>query len=75
MSARGVQEARKRWPLAVWIIGEGNYASVSLCDPRPTVMLFQSQAEAEIAKAQIDDTACCGGCTGRHEIVHLEGLK
>lgn len=63
--------ARARWPRAEWIIGNGEYASVSECDERPTIMLLGSLAEAEIAKRQIDDTGCCGRCTNAHAIVCL----
>jgi hypothetical protein len=67
----GLSEARRRWPKAIWIIGSGEYASVSLCPPGATVMLFASRMEAEIAKAAIDDTACGGRCRRQHEIVYL----
>jgi hypothetical protein len=72
MRAPNVSKARERWPRAVWIIGRGEYASVSHCPPAATVMLFETRMEAEIAKAQIDDTACGGRCCRRHEIVYLE---
>jgi hypothetical protein len=64
-------EARRRWPRAIWIMGNGEYASVSYCRAQPTVMLFETLAEAERAKKAIDDTACGGRCMRRHEIVQL----
>jgi hypothetical protein len=67
----GVKEARKRWPKAIWIIGRGEYASVSHCHPGATVMLFETRMEAEIAKTTIDDTSCGGSCRRNHEIVYL----
>lgn len=67
-----VTEARKKWPTAAWIIGSGPYASVSLCRPYPSVMLFATLAEAEIAKGEIDATGCSGGCMGRHLIARLD---
>jgi hypothetical protein len=70
-----VSEARERWPRAIWIIGCGEYASVSHCDPGMTVMLFETLAEARIAKSQIDKTACGGGCRGLHSIVNLAGRR
>jgi hypothetical protein len=67
-----VAKARKLWPRAAWIIGNGAYASVSHCPPKGTVMLFETLAEARTAKALIDDTACGGGCSRQHEIVDLD---
>jgi hypothetical protein len=71
----GLREARRRWPKAIWIIGAGEYASVSRCPPDPTVMLFETRMEAEIAKAVIDDSACGGRCRRDHEIVFLGAGK
>lgn len=65
-----VTEARRRWPTAVWIIGQGPYASVAHCDV-PTVMLFSTLAEAETARQFIDDLACGHACTRRHEVIDL----
>jgi hypothetical protein len=69
----GLAEARKRWPKAIWIIGRGEYASVSHCHPERTVMLCETRMEAEIARAVIDSTGCGGRCIGRagHEIAYL----
>ena len=66
-----IKEARKMWPRAAWILGVGEYASVSTCPPGTTVMLFQSRMEAEIAKCTIDDTGCGGRCRRHHKIVYL----
>jgi len=65
-----VSQARRRWPEAVWIIGNGAYASVAYCGDT-SVMLFSTQAEAMTAKEFIDRTACGHACHRRHEIVHL----
>lgn len=51
--------ARRRWPAAEWIIGDGHYASVARCGT-VTVMLFATPAEAERAKALIDRTGFQG---------------
>ena len=71
--ARNVQHgytavARRRWPAAEWIIGEGRYASGDVT----TVMLFATQAEAEHAKTLIDNLGCGGACVGEHEITDLD---
>lgn len=79
--------AKCRWPRAVWVVGDGPYASVAHCvarrahDPHfgrayadsQTVMLFPTRPAAEHAVAFIDRLACGGVCTGPsgHEIVDL----
>lgn len=70
-----VSTARKLWPHAIWIIGNGQFASVSRCHPGATVMLFESLAEAAIAKRCIDDTACGGGCRRDHILFDLKAQK
>jgi hypothetical protein len=46
----------------LWIHGEGEFASVSTCRGRTTVMLYSTAQEAEAGKAQIDGSACGGFC-------------
>jgi hypothetical protein len=70
-----VSIARKRWPKAIWIIGNGPWASLSECPPGGTVILFQTEAEAQIAKRTIDSSACGGSCRRKHSIVKLENLR
>jgi hypothetical protein len=65
--------AECRWPRAVWVEGEGRFASVSACPPGVTVMLFGARADAERAKRQIDATACGGQCWKWHRVVDLAG--
>jgi hypothetical protein len=67
-----VRIARKTWPRAVWIIGEGPYASVSRWPPGDTVMLFGSMAEAEIVTRFIDSTGCGQSCRRDHLAVELK---
>jgi hypothetical protein len=74
--ARSVQHgyaavARRRWPAAEWIIGDGRYASIARCGP-VTVMLFATPAEAERAKALIDRIGCSHACRRDHEITDLD---
>jgi hypothetical protein len=66
-----VRAARRKWPKAIWIIGSGEYASVSLCRPGTTVMLFETQAEADTAKDFINETGCGGGCRGDHVVIKI----
>jgi hypothetical protein len=49
-----VASARKLWPRALWIVGNGKHASPSACPPGCTVMLFGTGAEAEAAKREIE---------------------
>jgi hypothetical protein len=57
-------------PRAAWVMGEGEYASIAWCHT-PTVILWDTLAEAESAKAMIDSTGCGGRCYRRHEIVRV----
>ena len=67
-----VQRARRKYPRAIWIIGDGPYASVSRCPPGETVMLFGTMAEAETLKSFLDSTGCCEGCRRDHLTVELK---
>ncbi len=58
------------WPRAVWIIGNGEFASVAWCRAL-TIQLHHTLEAAEEAKAAIDSTGCGGACRGDHEIVRL----
>jgi hypothetical protein len=66
-----IAAARRRWPAAEWIIGEGQYASVAYCDTT-TIMLFRTLAEAQRAQALIDRLACGHACRREHELVDLD---
>jgi hypothetical protein len=66
-----VRRARKTWPRAIWIIGDGPYASVSRCPPCEAVMLFGTMAEAEMLKSFIDSTGCGESCRRDHLAVEL----
>lgn len=58
-------------PRAAWVHGEGEYASIAWCD-EPTVLLFATLAEAEQARAWIDQYACGSRCVHRHDVVRVE---
>jgi hypothetical protein len=64
--------ARKTWPRAIWVIGDGPYASVSRCPPGDTIMLFGTVNEAEMLKGFIDNTGCCQNCRRDHLVVELK---
>lgn len=59
------------WPRALWIHGNGPYASVARCGRGTTVALYPNAQDAHDAKALIDNTGCGGLCQRRHEVIHL----
>jgi hypothetical protein len=63
--------AKQRWSKAEWIRGEGRYAVLARCGVL-TVTLWPTIGEAEVAKREIDETACGSRCNGLHEIVDLD---
>ena len=65
--------AKRRWPKAEWIDGNGPWALLAHCGGL-TVCLRQAKSEAEDQKAQIDKTGCGAHCSHEHghEIVFLE---
>ncbi|MET7639348.1 hypothetical protein [Streptomyces sp. NPDC005438] len=70
--------AKCMWPRAVWVCGEGPYATVSRCPSGGrrnalTVALWSTHEAALSAKKIIDDSMCGGSCWGArgHEIVQL----
>jgi len=69
--AVSVSAARRAWPHAAWIIGDGPFASVAHCGV-VTVILFRTLAEACRAKVMIDQGACGHACHGAHEVVGLD---
>jgi hypothetical protein len=67
--------ARQRYRRALWIYGDGPYASLAHCGGL-TVLLFGTMEEALQAKALIDRCGCGHACqgdrlSGRHVIEEL----
>jgi len=62
--------AKCMWPRAVWVAGEGRYATLAHCDVL-TVQLHQTREAAESALGMIDRTGCGGGCHRHHELIRL----
>lgn len=60
------------WPHALWISGDGRFASVANCGPGTTVVLHASFAGAEEAKRTIDRRGCGADCKRHHEIIDLD---
>lgn len=61
---------------AIWITGDPPangrcFASISDCRGQRTIELYATRAEAEQAKAVIDELACGGGCSRIHRIVEM----
>ncbi|MEK6251253.1 MAG: hypothetical protein AABM43_04790 [Actinomycetota bacterium] len=63
--------ARCLWPEAIWVAGNGPWASLAYCNVL-TVELYRTEASALLAKRAIDQTACGGRCYGDHRFVYLE---
>lgn len=63
--------ARKRYKRAIWIQGDGRYATVSTCNGSATVMLHATREKAQQAKQGIDSWGCGGSCVNAHKIVDL----
>jgi hypothetical protein len=70
MKRRYWELAKKRWRRAVWISGERRYALLAHCGGL-TITLHDSLAQAEKEKTVIDETACGGRCSRRHEIIDM----
>jgi hypothetical protein len=65
------------WPWAVWIAGNGPFATVSQCSHGPerrsmtTVLLHSAVDAARDSLATIDGGGCGGQCTGKHKLIEL----
>lgn len=62
------------WPRAVWITGNGPYATLARCGRALTVQLHPTADAAQVARRVIDSSGCGGSCpcTGAgHETVRL----
>ena len=64
--------AKRRFPNAAWITGNGPWASLAACGVL-TVILYPTREQAETARAFIDQTGCGGGCYRDHAVVNIEG--
>lgn len=65
--------ARCIWRRAVWVTGNGPYATVARCRVL-TVQLHPTQEAAEAAKRVIDSSGCGGACPcngNGHDLVRL----
>jgi hypothetical protein len=55
----------------LWIVGDGQYASLAFCNKGLSVMLHSDRDKAEKAKAEIDKYGCGGRCTKKHAVADL----
>ena len=63
--------ARRKWgPRALWVEGQGRYATLAHCGGL-TVELHRTQAEAQQALDVINATGCGHRCSRNHELVVL----
>lgn len=71
--------AKCRWKKAIWVEGDGRWASVSLCPhsvgfnryQATTVQLYDDRDEASRAKDRIDRLACGNSCSRQHFIFDM----
>ena len=63
--------AKRRFPNAAWITGNGPWASLAYCKVL-TVCLYATREQAHAARAFIDQTGCGGGCYGDHRVINIE---
>lgn len=66
------EQARRAWPAARWVLGDGPYATVRDCDG-VTVLLHATRADAEKALKTIHPPGAQRRCRLRHELVVLSG--
>jgi hypothetical protein len=64
------------WPRSIWIAGDPSwrgpcFALESFCPPGLTVTLWESLAEAQESRHQIDTLHCGSRCRGDHVIYQL----
>jgi hypothetical protein len=57
--------ARRRWPRAAWITGDGPFALVAYCPPT-TVTLWTTMEAAQAKRDSLDGWRCGHTCSGRH---------
>ena len=58
--------AKRKWPKAEWIYGDGKYATVATCGCT-SVTLHETKEKAEKAKKYIDDCGCGHACNSHQE--------
>ncbi len=63
--------AKRRWPTATWIDGDGPYALLAHCDTL-TITLWPNLDQANRAKRTIDRRACGHACHRNHQIIPLK---
>lgn len=58
----------------LWIVGTGDYASISWCGnwDHVTVVLHRAAQDASAAADFIDRIGCGGRCTGSHQVIEVK---
>lgn len=64
--------AQLTWPQALYVIGQGRFATVRDCDGM-TVVLHETEAEAQVALRRMHPHGTHGKCESRHDLVVLAG--
>jgi|SRR5215469_14160033 len=58
--------AKRKWPNAEWIYGDGKYVTVATCGCT-SVTLHETKEKAEKAKKYIDECGCGHACNSRRD--------
>jgi len=70
LDSNSMKLAKKLFPDAAWVCGDGRYALVAFCRDT-TVALYKTMEEAEAQKSVIDEFGCGGLCVNQHKIIDL----
>jgi len=68
------EKAKKLYKKAIWIHGDGRYATLSACGGNLTVMLHETPQNARDAMRDIDKLGCGGACVNKHWLVDLKEI-
>lgn len=66
--------AKRMFPRAAWITGDGPWACIAHCRAT-TVSLHRTQVSAETARDFIDAYGCGGRCTRDHVVANIEKVQ
>jgi hypothetical protein len=64
--------AKRKWPDAYILRGNGPFAVLAYCPRAFTICLYETREAADAAKAVIDRLGCGGRCQGASEHVVVE---
>ena len=63
--------ARRIWPGADWVLGDGQFATIRGCGGGTTVLLHETVTEARAALRNMHPLGTSGLCAQRHVLIEL----